>query len=523
MYRLLSASKDCYITNKYIANSRSLNANVGQAGTLDLFKLYNETTLTTATGSGVELTRLLIQFDYAPLQQITSSVLDYASGSFKAFVNLKDVYGGQTTPSNFTVEILPLSKSFDEGRGSDVIAFRDVDAVNWITASLSPTVTWSQQGASATGSLGSDCDVILSGNLGSGMVGLGSTQKFTRGDEDLLIDVTKLVSASLAGIIPNNGFRISFIASEETDSYTRFVKRFGSRATQNKSLRPKLIVKYDDSIFDTGPNGFFDSPANLFMYNTVRGNHKNFYSGSTEISGANSMKLQLITSKSVKFTTSSWSPSHSASISYVTRSLTYFSRSYSGSQFNLGSIPQVGVYFSTVTLSLGSDPELNSFVSNSNSVLFQANWLSTDKTLLYASNQIVFLKIQGDHSNAMDQNLVVNITNLDEEFKTDQSRRLRVFAADYNKELPGYRVPTVLESVIIPDLKWRVINAFTREVIIPWDPATKMSTDFDGMYFDFYFGDLEINQIYEFELQGNSSTGKTIVITNKGFRFKVSR
>jgi hypothetical protein len=140
----------------------------------------------------------------------------------------------------------------------------------------------------------------------------------------------------------------------------------------------------------------------------------------------------------------------------------------------------------------------------------------------FASNQINFTRIQGEHSNAMDQNLVVNITNLEDEFKSTQTKRLRVFAADYNKELPGYRVPVILESVIIPDLRWRVVNAFTREIIIPWDPATKMSTDFDGMYFDFYFGDLEINQIYEFELLGNNSAGQTVVITNKGFRFKVT-
>ena len=46
MQRILSASKDCYITNKIINNRfRATDANVGQAGTLDLFKLYNESTL----------------------------------------------------------------------------------------------------------------------------------------------------------------------------------------------------------------------------------------------------------------------------------------------------------------------------------------------------------------------------------------------------------------------------------------------------------------------------------------------
>ena len=55
MYRILTASKDTYVTNKIINNSfRATDANVGQAGTLDLFKLYAEST----TGSNATPTEL---------------------------------------------------------------------------------------------------------------------------------------------------------------------------------------------------------------------------------------------------------------------------------------------------------------------------------------------------------------------------------------------------------------------------------------------------------------------------------
>ena len=44
MYRILSASKDTYITDKIINSAyRATDANMGQAGTLDLFKIYDET------------------------------------------------------------------------------------------------------------------------------------------------------------------------------------------------------------------------------------------------------------------------------------------------------------------------------------------------------------------------------------------------------------------------------------------------------------------------------------------------
>jgi hypothetical protein len=226
MYRILTASKDTYITNKIIAQVRATNANVGQAGTMDLYKLYDETYLPSGTFSGsapIELTRGLIQFDYSALQQLTSSVLDITTGSFQALVSMKNVYGGETVPSNFTLELLPLSKSFDEGRGHDVVAYRDVDSANWLTASMSPLVTWSQPGAGATGSLGEDVDTIVSASFVSGStISLGARQTFARGDEDLLIDVTPLVSASLVGLLPNHGFRLSSFLAQQSLLETMF-------------------------------------------------------------------------------------------------------------------------------------------------------------------------------------------------------------------------------------------------------------------------------------------------------------
>lgn len=521
MYRILKADKDTYIQNKYIASSRSLNSNVGQAGTLDIYKLYNETTIPGVTSSIIENSRTLIKFDYSKLQDITGSVLDFTTGSFKAKIKLFDVYGGQTVPSNFTIEVFPLSKSFDEGRGTDVISYRDLDAANWLTASLSPVVTWSQPGAGATGSLGDDVDVIVSGDVGSGVEALGISQKFTRGDENLFVDVTKIVSASLAGIIPNNGFRISFSQLEEQDGITRFVKRFGTRHTFNKNLHPQLIVTYEDAIPDPGYRPFFSLSSSMFTYNIARGVHRNFFSGSVEISGPNSLIMELISSKSVKFSTSSWSASHSQSINHITRSVQFISRSFSGSQFTIGSLAQTGIYTSPFNLNLSEDAGLNSFVDGREEVPFDVFWKSIDTTKTYAKSNVILRRFHGHASNVFETNLVVNITNLKDEYNSSEVQRLRVFASDYNQELPGFKVPISLKSVVIPDMRWQIIKAWTREIVIPWSASTKMSTDADGMYFDFYFSDLDINQVYEIELLCNTGIGKDTTITNKGFRFKV--
>ena len=137
MHRILTASKDTYITNKIINNKfRATDANVGSAGTLDLFKLYNENSISGET-KPIELTRLLIKFPISEITKMdTDGVLDINDNSFKCEVRLHDVYGGQTTPSNFEVVLFPLAVGFEEGPGMDVVKFSDVGSSNFITSSI---------------------------------------------------------------------------------------------------------------------------------------------------------------------------------------------------------------------------------------------------------------------------------------------------------------------------------------------------------------------------------------------------
>lgn len=135
MYRILKATKDAYITNKIIrakgsSLTSSIDSNTGQAGTIDIFKLYNE-----PSGSGIQLSRGLVKFDLDELKALTGSVLNINDPSFKTYVRMKNVYGGQTVPSNYTLSLYPLAKDWAEGRGFDVVGYRDIDSVNWLTAS----------------------------------------------------------------------------------------------------------------------------------------------------------------------------------------------------------------------------------------------------------------------------------------------------------------------------------------------------------------------------------------------------
>ena len=129
MLKILKSDKDTYITNKVIKGKRQLNANVGLAGTLDLFKLYGASL--SGSFKNTELSRILIHFDLDPLRSLISSgKIDINDPSFWCKLHLKDVYGSQPTPTNFQVSVFPLSASFDEGIGRNVTYYSDYDDVS---------------------------------------------------------------------------------------------------------------------------------------------------------------------------------------------------------------------------------------------------------------------------------------------------------------------------------------------------------------------------------------------------------
>ena len=305
MYRILSASKDTYITNKIINGTfRATDANVGQGGTLDLFKIYDETSLSGSTDPQTEISRMLLKFNIDEISQMQSEgKIDINSENFKCIVKLHDVYGGQTTPENYSLILFPLSQSFDEGSGYDVSSFSDIGSCNYVTASFSrgSAALWNLPGAMASGSLGSEnIDVIVSGTLsgptGTSNYSLSPAQYFESGEENLSIDVTRIVSGTISNQIPDHGFLIGFSGSYENNQKTYFVKRFASRNSSNTAIRPKLVVKYDDSIQDNHEDFIFDTTGSLYLNNYHFGEASNIVTGesATELSGENVMILKII-------------------------------------------------------------------------------------------------------------------------------------------------------------------------------------------------------------------------------------
>jgi|TARA_R110000824_G_scaffold62352_2_gene165147 hypothetical protein len=507
MYRILTASKDTYITNKIINNSfRATDANLGSAGTLDLFKLYDENTIGSET-KPIELSRLLIKFPISEIAKMdTDGVLDITDSSFKCTVKLHDVYGGQTTPSNFKAILFPLAIDFDEGPGMDVVNYSDVSSSNFITASITngSAVKWSKPGAMSSGSLGaSNIDVYTSGSLslttGPTNVSLSPVQTFETGREDLIIDVTRIVSGTVSGQIPDKGFLIALSGSYEKNEFSYFVKRFASRDVQVAALRPKLTISFDDSMTDRHSDFIFNVSSSLYLRNFQYGTLANIVSNTAgaTLSGKDCMVVKLESGS--------------------------FKETYKVSQVLNGRHRQTGVYSASFAVS-SFDSILSEQANLTGSITFNEVWTNTAETITFLSSSLTIKRANRSITNTQNQNnLLVTVLNVNDEYRAGEIVNVRVFAEDRDRPVSFVRTPYEKKSQIFAEMYYRVRDVVDGKIIIAFDKSnnsTKLSTDSDGMFFDFYTDSLPRGRMYAFDFLIRRN-GKDTVIKDAASNFKV--
>ena len=490
MFKVFKSDKDTYITNKVIKNkiSGSFNSNVGIASTLDLYKLYGMTM--SGTTPNREISRILVHFDISELKNLVySGAIDYTHNSFFAKMKLFDVYGGQTTPSKYTISVSPLSLSFDEGKGKDVVLYSDKDTCNFITAST-PNVIWKEIGCYKSGTVGDSCDYIT-GSMQTGQ--LSVTQYFTTGEEDLYVDVTKAISCTLSNQIPDSGFRIAFSLPEENDNYTYFVKRFASRHAYDESKHPRLEVGFDDSIVDTSQGMVFNSNETMFLWNYDHGKATNLISGSSFVTGNNSiiLKLQL-----------QLSGSPNGFREFI----------FTGSQHSAGKNFVTGVYSASVYLSSSNQYISQALLTTGSTIQLTPIWGSLDGTVAYhTGSKVKFTSISNlSRGSATFSPKKFNISTfgLHDTHSKDEIVNVRINIFDYTSPLITLsRVPVESPGAlqgIITSAFYSVRNVNTQKVMIPFDTtkgSTRVSCDSRGLFFKLDTTNLVSEQSYVIDMK----------------------
>ncbi len=501
-----TASSDAYITDKIVNQEiRVDDANTGRAGTLDLFKLYDETLLN-GTGSQNEVSRLLLKFDLSNARSLLNSKLDVRSENFKAVLKLFDIQSGHSSPSNFSVIAHPLSKSFDEGIGRDISEFADLGVVNFLTASIvnGAANVWHISGANSVGALNSELiDIISHGTVGEEDFTYFGTQKFFEGNEDLAIDVTKAISGTLTNNIPDLGFRIAFSGSDETDKKTRFVKRFATRHSANPHIRPRIEISFDDSQRDDRNNFYFDTTGSLFLRNFKKSRPSNLIAGGAQVQGSDTLTVKLVKGS--------------------------FEKTFTGMQLTEGSndAGMVGVYTASFAISSEEAGEyapgrkLSSLIASDKEVTFDEYWSYGTKGFYTGS-----LTIKSDDTSVsfVDDDVEVFATNIKTKYSRENEERITLFAVDHSKRYEKPKKKSIKKkSEIFDEVYYRVLDADSLQPIIEFgedDNSTRVSTDNEGMFFSFHFSILPPGRSYVFEFLVKNS-GMRKVIRDQRSRFTV--
>ena len=533
MFLRVTASADTYITDKVIDNQyRATDANLGKAATIDLYKLYNESTISTTSSAIFERTRGLIKFNYDQLNELMTSSLDLNHGSFKASLKMFNIQAGNPSPANIKITVFPLAKPFDEGIGRDVSTYADLDSCNYITSSYSDgsVTTWAVTGANQEGLLGQpgDFDIIASGNLsdGDGIKNLYRTAILPMGTEDLSVDITTIVSATVAGILPNNGLRISLSGTQDEDTKTRFVKRFATRHCTNLSLRPYVEVSYDDTINDHHESFFFDLTGSVFLNNFERGMYMPVKSGSggDVISGSNCMKLTLRTG----------SYEQSFDVSQHQAGTRVDSSIAGGTRFDDAYNYMTGVYSASISIPFSDTTAVHAadsvnthrvtdFAAKSGSLTFETYWHSLDGTVGYHTGSLTVKRSNATSFFSTPRRLLFNVTNALPVYRTADSTRFRVFVTDLDAQSAATRKTVSAKSVLLDEVYYRVKDADSGNVIVPFktdNNATRLSTDAGGMYFDFRMDNCYVGRVYTIEFMVIDRGLSTIEPAN-GVRFRV--
>lgn len=243
------------------------------------------------TGRRASVSRHLLQFDLAELQQKINSKeinTDYISSYRLKMTNvvpdgelLESDFEfdrrGKKIASSFDLIAFPINKSWDQGRGYDLLGTEYIKISEGDT-NLTGYSNWNY----ATSTTLWDEPGIFANPTGSTAVTYYSTQHFDVGDENMDMDITTFVNDWLSGGSQNNGIAIAYSREFELNSgSTRYLSRFYTEKT-NTAFKPYIEVVYDEQVVEDDRLRVANNRVSRLFLNVFSGNSSaNYFSAGT--------------------------------------------------------------------------------------------------------------------------------------------------------------------------------------------------------------------------------------------------
>lgn len=488
-----TASKDNTISNAFSSDliTRGTGSNMGASDILEVFSIYGQ-----ASSSSIERSRALLEFPVSTISSDRSAGTIPASGSVDFFLKVYNAEHPFTVPRDFTLAILAVSQSWQEGRGLDMDQYNDDGYCNWIhAASASSGITnWGQEG----------------GTFHSGAYSAGDnlplyTYDINEGPEDIELNITSMVEEWLAGpggegplARDNYGLVIKVSGTQEDGSEERsyYTKKFFGRGSEFFYKRPSIEARWDDTKQDDSNNFYLSSSLadasdnlnTLYIYNYVRGQLKDIPTvGTTKM-------LMSIHSASLTGTMVGSTPALSLPPGAGVR--------MDGDTFVTASHVSTGVYSASFAFASSSVKTVYPVWYTGSSHVPAT--LPSDSILFHTGSAITVKALAASSYNP-NPKYFTNITNLKSKYSNDENARFRVYVRQKDWSPTIYtKAKATIETEIIDSGFYKVVRAIDELEVIPFGtgtiPYTKMSYDASGSYFDLDMELLEAGYAYQIYL-----------------------
>ena len=519
MIKKYKAEADTTIVNAYQADlsTRGTGANAGEADVLEVYSIYGRQTENTSTTQGSqELSRILIKFPTTGITTDRTNSVIPASGSVSFYLRMFNAPHSKTVPTDYTLSVLAVAQSWQEGIGLDLENYSDVTkgntGANWMSASNSAAWTGSNYTTN-------DC---VGGSYRTGSSDPKFTGSFTTGIEDLEIDITPLVEHWVAGTITNNGIGVHFSSSLEASAsvgantasapvlpltggatISYYTKRFFARGSQYFFKRPVIEARWDDRVIDQRGDFYYSSSLaqaadnlnKIYLYNYIRGQLSNVAgTGSETLTG--SILVSLYSGSSDNSV-----PSGSKLILYDTN-------------LNItGGYVSTGIYSASVAVTAASTPL---------KTLYDV-WHSG--TTEYATSSITPVTLVGGNNIAKPV-YYMNITNLRNSYRKNETARFNLYVRNKHWNPTIYtKANTAPITTTIYSASYRVYRVLDSYEAVSYgtgsDLHTLLSHDVSGNYFDFDMNLLEPGYEYALKFSFYDGALRSWMEQNETFKFRV--
>ena len=215
--------KDTFILSQYPAQ------NTGRDEVLEVSNYNGINVLSSAQGDLPAVTRALIQFKTADINNVVNNII--TGSAFQSKFNLY-LASAENAPLDYTLEVYPISGAWDMGTGKVSDIPKTEDGCSW---------GWrGESGSNAWTTAGGDWYTDKS----------GSSQTFLyTSDKDISMDVTDIVKLWNSSSIDNNGLILKHSSSIEFSS--SFVETNYFSVDTHTIYPPELEFRWDDSSYAT--------------------------------------------------------------------------------------------------------------------------------------------------------------------------------------------------------------------------------------------------------------------------------